>query len=257
MNQNFKKKLEKDVIIFIHGVGLDHTMYKHQIDYFSKKYKVIAYDMLGHGESEKPEGDYQLIHYVNQLFSLVSEFKMKKVNIVGFSMGAMVAQMFAIKYPDKVKTLTLLNAVAKRNTEQQQQILQRVEKVKKNGHYSTIDEAISRWFTDDFASKNPSVLKEVKSVLLKNPSDIYLKSYSIFAVSDQMLWLELKKIEAPTLIITGERDIGSTPKMALAIGEEIENSNVIIFPNVRHMLPIEMKNELNKSLFDFLSEYNF
>lgn len=252
-----EKGIGENVIIFIHGIGLDHSMYEDQISFFSKKYRVIAYDMLGHGKSYKPRGDYKLTHYSNQLLSLIENEKVKKVNIVGFSMGALVAQLFAIKHPDKVKTLTLLNSVANRNDRQRREILERVNAVKSHGHHSTIDAAITRWFTDDFLKNNPSLIKNIIFLLKRNQTKDFLKSYIVFATSDQKLWSKINMIESPTLIITGEDDIGSTTQMSMELKNEIKNSMINIFPNVKHMLPIEASNKLNKYLFDFLLKHNF
>ncbi|GGJ98530.1 3-oxoadipate enol-lactonase [Lentibacillus kapialis] len=254
---NFIEKGNGPPVILIHGVGLDHTMFRHQIDFLSLSYKVIAYDMLGHGKSENPDGSYQLLHFVDQLNQLLMELKIERVNIVGFSMGAMVAQLFAIRFPEKVISLCIMSAVANRNEEQQQNIMKRVEQVKENGHLSTIDAALSRWFTQYFALVNTDLVNEVRSTLENNDSEAYLKAYSLFALSDQDLWHQLGSITSPTLIVTGEKDTGSTPDMAMQIGEKIHNSRVVIVPFVKHMLPMEGKKELEHHLLKFLNENNF
>jgi len=239
-------------IIFIHGVGLDHTIFKKQINYFSKDFRVIAYDMLGHGKSEKPNINYQLSYYVEQLNRLIIDLNLKNPHIVGFSMGAMVAQLFAIKYPYKLKKLCLLNAVAKRNPKQQKGVLSRVEQVKKEGHHSTIDSALKRWFTEKYFTKHPDVIENIRTILSNNPFDAYLESYTLFSVSDKMLWPKLDKIKAPTLIITGEKDTGSTPEMSLMLGKKIQHSEVAILPNIKHMAPIEASESVNNIIENFL-----
>lgn len=253
-NIYYVSKGSGEPIVFIHGVGLDHTIFKEQINYFSKQYHVIAYDMLGHGQSEKPNTEYKLIYYVEQLNRLITDLNLDKVHVVGFSMGAMVAQLFAIKYPKKLNTLCLLNAVAKRNSVQTEGVLKRVEQVKKEGHLSTINAALKRWFTDSYFNKYPKVINDIKSILANNPLEAYLKSYQLFSVSDKMLWPKLGQIKNPTLIITGENDSGSTPEMAFMLGRKIQNSEIVILPNIKHMSPIEASESVNSTIDQFLNK---
>lgn len=243
-------------VILIHGVGLDNSIFRYQIDFLSKYFRVIAYDMIGHGKSEKPEGKYELVDYAEQLKNLMENLNIEKANIVGFSMGAMVSQLFAILYPEKVLSLSLLSAVANRDNSQQQNVLKRVKQVKDNGHLSTVDAAIERWFSSEFSLSNKELVNEIKDILKRNDSEAYLKSYSLFAVSDLRLWPLLSKINSPTFIITGENDIGSNPDMARKMGEKIPNSQVVIVPNIKHMLPIEGAEELNNYLLSFLNVHN-
>lgn len=242
-------------LIFIHGVGLDHTMWQSQLDYFSSFYKVYAYDMIGHGQSEKPVKDYyRLDDFSNQLYSFTEMEQLEKAHIVGFSMGGLVAQKFSLIYPEKVKSLTIANSVANRNEEERKSVLGRVEQVEKEGKNSTIDAAINRWFSEEYIQNHSDVVQQVRTRLETNDDQAYLNAYRVFATADQDLWQELHQIQAPTFIITGENDRGSNPRMAKEMQAKIPNATHCIVPGAKHMLPVEKASIFNEHVLNFLKQ---
>lgn len=243
-------------LVFIHGVGLDHTMWKAQLDYFSSFYKVYAYDMIGHGQSDKPDKKiYSLNDYINQLKSFMDYLQIDNAHLIGFSMGGMVAQSFGIKFPNRVKTLIFSNAVANRNHQESESILNRVSKVEQQGKSSTIEAAVNRWFNEDYILENPYVVQSIRQRLETNDEKSYLKAYRLFATADQEIWEYLEEIKASVYIITGEYDKGSNPRMAKEMFDKIPNAEIYVVPDARHMLPVEKANTFNEKIHDFLKRY--
>ncbi|RAS75631.1 alpha/beta fold hydrolase [Priestia endophytica] len=242
-------------IILIHGVGLDLNMWHKQMKSLSSKYRVICYDMLGHGRSACPPGPYTLDHFVKQLDDLFSSLNLSEAHLVGFSMGGLVAQAYAISHPNKVSSLSIISSVAKRSNEQRKGVLERVEKVEKEGHKSTIEAAIKRWFNQTFIEENPGVVDQIQKCLENNQPDAYAAAYRVFATADEEIYEQLTQIKCQTLIVTGELDYGSTPAMAELMAKEIPHSEVVIFQEIRHMLPIEAAESLNQLLLSQLSKF--
>lgn len=243
-------------VIFIHGVGLDLNIWSNQIQALSSQYRVICYDMLGHGKSACPLGPYTLEHFVKQLDELFSYLSLSQAHFVGFSMGGLVAQAYAIHYPEKVCSLTIMSSIAKRSEEQRQGVLARVKEVEEQGHKATIGAAIQRWFNQPFMEQHPEVVNQIQQRLENNHPDAYLSAYRVFATADEELYEQLAQIQCPTLIVTGELDQGSTPKMAELMAKQIPRSEVTIFPGIKHMLPIEAAESLNKLLLSRLEKYS-
>jgi (E)-2-((N-methylformamido)methylene)succinate hydrolase len=250
----YEEKGSGEPLIFIHGVGLDHTMWNQQIDSLSDSFRVIVYDMLGHGGSEHPPGPYSLSQYVEQLSGLMEFLKIEKTHLVGFSMGGMVAQAFALDFKNKLKTVTIMNAVANRTEEQRKGILARVEEVRENGPFSTIEPAINRWFNPSFIQSQQEVVSQVRKRLQTNNPVSYLAAYTLFATADAEVWPKLQNIETPAFIITAENDIGSNPEMARMMHEQIKGSDIKIIPDMKHMLPVEGADIINKELRLFLDK---
>lgn len=86
-------------VVLIHGVGLDATMWRAQVEALAEHYDVIAYDMLGHGESALPTEDASLDDYADQLLALLDELKLPTATVVGFSMGGLVARALPCAIP--------------------------------------------------------------------------------------------------------------------------------------------------------------
>lgn len=250
----YEEKGTGEPLILIHGVGLDHVMWEQQANSLSEQYRVIVYDMLGHGGSSHPPGPYSLSQFVAQLVALMNELKIQKSHIVGFSMGGMVAQAFALTHKDKMKTLTIMSAVANRTKQQRQAILSRVEEVKEQGPQATIEPAIQRWFNAEYLDTQEEVINQVRTRLHTNNPASYLAAYTLFATADRELWCQLDQIDVPTFIITGELDSGSNPAMSEQMHERINGSELMIVPNMRHMLPVEGANIVNEAIHSFIEK---
>jgi len=89
--------------VFIHGVGLNHQVWQPQVDYFTASgYQVLIYDMLGHGQSRQPDEGVTLDDYVAQLTRLLDHLQIERSDVIGHSMGALIAVAFALAHPDRV-----------------------------------------------------------------------------------------------------------------------------------------------------------
>ena len=95
-------------IILIHGYSYNKSVWITQIDDLSKLFKIIALDVRGSGESSHPEESYTLDTIVEDLKSLMDVLKIEKAHLMGWSMGGMIIQNFALKYPDRVNKLILI-----------------------------------------------------------------------------------------------------------------------------------------------------
>ncbi len=229
-------------IVFIHGVGLNHTIWEPQIDDFDNT--VLAYDILGHGKTPLNKDNISFDDFSNQLISLVDELQMKKIHLVGFSIGSLIARNFATKYNDRLKSLTLLCSIFNRNQEQQQIVKDRFELVKKSKTLSK--QALNRWFTDDYLEKHPNTYEKISSILEENNMENFLNIYQLFVNHKDNEQFE--KIKTKTLIITGEGDIGSTPKMSENLSKVINNSKVKIISKGKHLCSIECADDVNMAI---------
>ena len=117
-------------IVFIHGVGLNSEIWEPQINSFNNT--ILAYDILGHGNTPLIKSQISFDDFSLQLLNLINELKFEKIHLVGFSIGSLIARNFASNYNDRLKTLTLLCSVFQRSSEQQQIVNDRFELSKKN-----------------------------------------------------------------------------------------------------------------------------
>ena len=239
----YQINIKKDPpIIFVHGVGLNHSIWEPQIDAFDNT--VIAYDILGHGKTPLVKKDITFEDFSDQLTNLVDELNIKRFHLVGFSIGSLIARNFACKFNHRLESLTLLCSVFKRSKDQQQIVNDRFELAKKNNSLSK--QALKRWFTEDYLNKNPKTYENIKSILDKNDMTNFLKVYQLFVEHKDNE--EFNKIKTKTLVITGEEDVGSTPEMSKNLSAIIENSNLTIIPKAKHLCSIECPDDVNNAI---------
>jgi len=235
-------KKQNTPVVLIHGVGLNHEIWEPQINAF--KNTVLAYDILGHGNTPLNKSQISFDDFSSQLINLIDELKFEKIHLVGFSIGSLIARNFASNYNDRLKTLTLLCSVFQRNEKQQQIVNDRFELSKKSSSLSK--QALKRWFTDDYINKNPNIYEKISLMLEKNNMENFLKVYDLFVKHQDNENFE--NIKTKTLIMTGENDIGSTPEMSKNLSKKITNSKVKIVSSGKHLCSIECADDVNNAI---------
>ena len=229
-------------IVFIHGVGLDHKIWEPQINVFENTF--LAYDILGHGKTPLDKENLSFDDFSNQLINLIDELNIRRIHLVGFSIGSLIARNFASKYSDRLESLILLCSIFRRTEKQQQIVKDRFELAKKSKSLSK--QALKRWFTDEYLEKNPNTYNKISSILEQNSMENFLKIYELFVnhKDDE----QFEKIKTKTLIMTGEGDIGSTPEMSINLSKVINNSNVKIISKGKHLCSIECADDVNMAI---------
>ena len=229
-------------IVFIHGVGLNHKIWEPQINVFENTF--LAYDILGHGKTPLNKEHLSFDDFSNQLINLIDELNIRRIHLVGFSIGSLIARNFASKYSDRLESLILLCSIFRRTEKQQQIVKDRFELAKKSKSLSK--QSLKRWFTDEYLEKNPNTYNKISSILEQNSMENFLKIYELFVnhKDDE----QFEKIKTKTLIMTGEGDIGSTPEMSINLSKVINNSNVKIISKGKHLCSIECADDVNMAI---------
>ena len=236
--------------VFIHGVGLNHQMWKPQINSLNE-FSTLTYDLLGHGKSELIDNEISLDDFSNQLKSLLDFLNIKEINLIGFSLGSLIAIDFTIKFKEYLNTLTLMGTTYQRTDEERSKVLDRFEQAKLNKPLSR--QALKRWFSDKYLDENPEIYNEFMNILNKEPKDHnnFLKAYKLFANHRDDTEL-IKKIETKTLIMTGTDDSGSTVAMSESLSKDLVNSKFVEVKNGKHLCSIECADEVNINLKNFI-----
>ena len=245
----FNRHNENIPIIFIHGIGLNHQIWDDQIKYFNK-FNTIVYDLIGHGKTPFKKTQITMKDFSKQLLKLVDGLNVNKFHLVGFSLGSLIAREFASSYSDRLSSLTIFGTIYKRSEDEKRQIVNRYEmmKLKKN---ITKRRAVYRWFTEEFIDKNPLIYKKIYSMLENTDHEMWLKAYKLFVYHEDND-MEIKQITAKTLIITGQEDIGSKPRMSKEINKLIQGSVFKIIKNGRHLCNIECAENFNVTVKEFI-----
>ena len=249
---HFLSEGEGPAVVLVHGVGLDHGMWVAQAAELAKRFQVIRYDLWGHGLSAPPPSPASLDDFVRQLVLLLDRLRQDKVALVGFSMGALIAQAFATAHPERLTRLVLCHAIFQRSPAERRAVAARVEQLAVGGPAATTEAALDRWFTPGFRDAQADQVEAIRRRLLTNDPHGYLTAYRIFATADAQAGRRLSRVTCPALVVTGADDPGSTPAMARALGDVLPNARVEILPGLRHMAIMEAPDRFNRILMGFL-----
>lgn len=218
----YQEKGNKEPFILLHGNGEDNSYFKHQIDYFSNRYRVIAIDTRGHGKSPRGTKPFTIEQFSYDLCDFMTSHEISNAVILGFSDGANIAMKFAINYPDKVKALILnggnLNPKGVKRTAQ-------------------IPIEIGYKIARRFALKSSCANKSAEMLgLMVNEPNIERT--------------QLSKITVPTLIICGRNDI-IKESHTKEIAENIPNAKLSIIKGI-HFIANKRYLAFNKEVESFL-----
>ena len=238
-------------VVFIHGVGLDNQMWEPQINAL-KDHSTITYDLLGHGKTPFNNEEITLDDFSRQLISLLDFFKIYKINLVGFSLGSLIALDFASKFQNRLNTLTVIGTTYKRTDKERSKVLERFNQAKLNKPISK--QALKRWFSDEYLKMHPKTYDQFMKILNKKPEDHsnFLKAYKLFANHQDDIE-KIKKITTRTLVMTGSNDLGSTVVMSKFLSNDLINSSFIEIKDGKHLCSIECSDDVNIKLKNFIN----
>lgn len=248
----------KEVIVLSHGLLWSHRMFKAQIDYLKKHFTVIAYDHRGQGQSEVSPGTYDMDLLTQDALELIDKVACQPVHFLGLSMGGFVGMRLAARYPDKVKSLMLLETSAQ------------PEPVENLPKYKFLNGIVRYVGVVSFVAKKVMPIMFAQS-WLENPQnkkdyDFWMKELqsnkkSITKSVEAVIYRkgveeEIRNIKCPTMIIVGDEDVATKPEKAKFIQMAIPKAVLHMVPGAGHSSCIEKPEEVNKLLGEWLQEQN-
>jgi 3-oxoadipate enol-lactonase len=238
-------------VMLIHGVGADSSSWDEIAPNLAQHFRVLRLDLRGHGRSGRIEGACTLDDFIHDVLDVMDEAGVAKADVVGFSLGGLIAQGIALSHPNRVDRLALISAVAGRTEEERAKVRARLEILRNEGIKAIMAAAQERWFTPAFVQANPEKVRCRMEELERNDPDSYKAAYTVFSTSD--LGERLHNIRHRTLIVTGERDVGSNTRMALYMHDQIADSELHVLPGLRHSVLVEAPKEVQSMVTRFLT----
>ena len=240
-------------LVLIHGLGLNRHIWRWHEPQLSGRYRVVSYDLYGHGESALPPETVSLSLFAEQLGDLLDDLGISTCAIIGFSLGGMINRRFAIDHPERVRALAILNSPHERSPEAQRLVEERAAATAQGGPAATLDATLERWFTASFRNRQADILNEVRRWVLANDPVSYAQCRQVLAHGVLELIRPQPPIAHPTLVMTCENDSGSTPAMSHGIAAEIAGARTIIVPKLQHMGLVEEPALFTEPILDFLN----
>ena len=230
---------DRPVIALVHGLGLTRATWDGHIPHLAEHYRVLNYDLYGHGDSPPPPRRPDLSLFAEQLAELMDELAIAQSAIVGFSLGGMINRRFAMDFPTRVWALGILNSPHERGVEAQKLVEERAARSDEGGPGATLDATIERWFTPKFIRDHADIITRIRSWVLANDPAVYAQCRHVLAHGVLELIRPPVAVSVPSLVVTCAHDSGSPPAMSHAIASEIEGAETIIVPQLQHMGLVE------------------
>ncbi len=241
------------VIIFIHAFPLNKSMWNNQVEALSLNYRVIAYDIRGHGKSDVGSGDFSIEIFVNDLITLMDTLKIKKAMLCGLSMGGYIALNAIVNYPKRFDALILCDTNCVADTQEiREKRMNTIESIKNDGLEHYAEESLKKLFTPESFVTNKEKTAVVQTMILETNVQSICKT--IFALSRrQETCSRLADIKVHVLIMVGEKDELTPPSDSILMQKMINGSLLNIIEHAGHLSNIENSYEFNEHLIKFIS----
>ena len=228
-------RADAETVVLIGSLGSDRSMWNPQIGPLSGSAHVVAVDLRGHGASPVPSGPYSVAELAEDVLALLDSLDLRRVHIVGLSLGGAVSQWIAIHRPERVRTLTLLCTSAKFG--EPAQWLDRAAAVRSAGTASLADAVLQRWFTPELAARDGDLVDRHRRMIADTSDEGYAACCE--ALSDWDSRSDLHRITAPTLVIAGRQDPSTTPEDLKIIADGVIGSTFRVLDPAAHLANVE------------------
>ena len=239
-------------LFLIHGIGARRATFAKLVEGLKDRFTCISYDLRGHGESPLPEGRFDLDDLVDDLEALRAKLGIDSAHFAGHSLGGMIGPRYALRYPDRVKSLGLWSTAAFLTEDDSAKVMGVVAAMRQKGIGQVLDTLTARWFTDAFCAAHPEVIEWRKKQVMDTPAEVFLNVFDIYAECEMSPWLH--EVTAPAQIITGENDGGCNPRLNRMIQAAMPGSELVILPELKHAIFIEATDQVLPHVRRFLLE---
>jgi 3-oxoadipate enol-lactonase len=232
------------VVVFSNSLGTTGQMWDAQAAALSKDLRVVRYASRGHGETPASPGPYTVADLAGDVIALLDRLDIERASFCGLSIGGMTGMWLGVNGPERVERLAI--CCTAKQLPPSSMWIERAAQVRAEGMDSVIEATIERWFTPEFRESAPESVERIRAIFLETDPEGYAghcEALAEFDMRDQ-----LDAISAPTLVIGGADDPVGTPERVAAIGEEIEDSRVVVLPNARHLAAVEQADLLTREL---------
>ena len=242
-------------VIFLHGIGGNHSNWNNQQYYISDMFVAISWDARGYGDSDDYKGPLKFSDFSEDLLRLLNSRKIDKAHFVGLSMGARILMDFFPKYRHRVATLVLCDFFFDYkilSKDKQKEFIDLRQKPLKSG--KTLEEIAPR-LIDSLVG--PNCTKEARNILYQNFLKIHIKSY-LKTIAETVTYdasINLSEFDVPTQLIYGEYDKLTPVSIGKIAQKKISNSSLDIIKNAGHLSNIEQPDAFNKIIKNFLLKH--
>lgn len=238
-------------VVFIHGLGATSNVWHAQRTVLSKYFRVIVYDRSGCGRSPQAANGYSIEGWADELARLLEHLGVEKAAVVGHSLGSMIAQRFAAKYPERTSALVLAGGEAALSPEGRDILTERAEAIEIHGLIAAVDPWLTGVLSAATRAADPALAGLLRAMFLAYDDTTYAQQ--ALALRDGDVRDDQAHIGCPTLLLVGDQDPVTPLSWQQGIAAGIAGSRIRIIADTAHMTMLESPALFNTALLEFLA----
>jgi len=241
-----------DVLVLSNGVLMSTASWAFQVAALSKRYRLLLYDCRGMWQSDHPDGPYSMELHADDLAALLDALGIERAHIGGASYGAEVSMVFALKYPERTRSLIATSAVSHVDPLLEGMIGTWVAAAKAFSPDMLFQVVYPLTFSEAWIAANPQTLAAARERYKALDFKAFLEL--LLSFSRLNITSELHKITAPTLVVVGELDLVKPRKYSEIIAREIPGAEFAVIPFAGHAAMWEQAGVFNSLILGFLAK---
>lgn len=235
-------------LVLLDSLGSSLAMWDPQVEAFARHFRVVRFDLRGHGRSPVPRGPYEIADLGADVLALLDRLGVLRAHLCGLSIGGMIGLWLAEQAPERVDRLVLCCASAR--LEPSEAWTARAATVRAGGTEAVADAVVGRWFTPPYAASHPDLVVRMRAMIAATPAEGYASCCEAIAGMD--LRPGLASVRAPTLLIAAADDPAIPPDHSERIAASIDGARVVIVPDAAHMPNVEQPDRVTAAILDHL-----
>ncbi len=241
------------VVILIHGFPFNRTMWEQQVEVLKEKYRVIAYDVRGHGNSDAGKDEFSVGLFARDLISLMDELKIEKAILCGLSMGGYIALHAIENYSERINALILCDTTCKADTSEGiDKRMKAIKSIRESGVEAYADSNLKNFFAQSSFTTRKEEIARVRQMMVSTSEQTIVDT--LLALSKRKETCNfLPEIKIPVLLLVGEEDIITPPGTAEFMREKIKSSELQIVKHAGHISNLENPVVFNEHLSTFIA----
>jgi pimeloyl-ACP methyl ester carboxylesterase len=245
-----------ETIVFAHGLLFSGRMFENQVNTFKDRYRCITFDFRGQGQSEVTESGYDIDTLYEDTVALIEALRCSPCHFLGLSMGGFVGLRLAIRRPELIKSLMLLETSADPEPEEN---LPRYKMLNFVARWFGLGLVVNKVMPIMFGKKflddpQRTELKKRWRQHIINNHKIGITRAVKGVIFRQGVYDQLDQIKTPTLIIVGDQDVATVPAKSERMHSRIPGSKMVIIPGAGHTSTVEEPEAVNAELEEFLKQ---
>jgi len=237
-------------VLLSHSLATTMTMWKDQVPLLAQEFRVVRYDMRGHGHSSAPAGPYDFAMLAADVVGLLDHLRIDRAAFVGLSIGGIIGQHLAAHHPQRLSAAVLCSTTSQISDQVRGIWDQRIAAVETGGMESQVASTLERWFTEPYRAASPHVMAWVGDMIRTTPLAGFIGCGR--AIQSIDVAKDLGRIRTPTLVLPAEKDPGMPPALSETIHRAIAGSEFAVVGNASHLSNIEQPAAFNAIVAAFL-----